>query len=60
MIFIDSERRACAVFSRLHTHKVQWVNMNNLRILTVVANVVATLALIAAIWLISFKPPEAG
>jgi putative membrane protein len=59
LIFIGAERRACAVFSRLHTHKVQSVKITNLRILTY-ASIAATAALIAAIWLLTFKPPAGG
>jgi putative membrane protein len=59
MIFIGAERRACAVFSRLHTHKVQSVKLTNIRIVAY-ASIAATLALIAAIWLLSFKPPAAA
>lgn len=56
MIFVGAERRSCAVFSRLETHKVQSVKLTNIRILAY-ASIAATIALIAAIWLLSFKPP---
>ncbi|MEO8455986.1 MAG: DUF202 domain-containing protein [Sphingomicrobium sp.] len=56
MIFIGAERRSCAVFSRLETHKVQSVKLTSIRILAY-ASIAATLALIAAIWLLSFRPP---
>jgi putative membrane protein len=59
MIFIGAERRAAAVFARLHTHKVKSEKTNNMRILTV-ASIAATIALIAAIWLLKFKPPAAA
>lgn len=58
MIFVGAERRSCAVFSRLETHKVQSVKLTNIRILAY-ASIAATIALIAAIWLLSFKPPAA-
>ena len=57
MIFIAAERRACAVFSRLDTHKVQSVNTAKIRIVSY-ASVLATVALVAAIWLLSFKSPD--
>ncbi len=59
MIFIGAERRSCAVFARLETHKVQSVKLTNIRILAY-ASIAATLALVAAIWLLSFKPPAAA
>ena len=55
-IFVAAERRACTVFDRLKTHKVQSVRITTVRLLTL-ANVLATAALIAAIWLLTFKPP---
>ena len=55
MIFIGAERRSAAVFDRLHAHKVQSEKANNMRIITI-ASVAATVALIAAIWLLKFKP----
>ena len=59
MIFVGAERRSCAVFSRLETHKVQSVKLTNIRVLAY-ASIGATMALIAAIWLLSFKPPAAA
>jgi putative membrane protein len=59
MIFVGAERRSCAVFSRLETHKVQSVKLTNIRVLAY-ASIAATMALIAAIWLLSFKPPAAA
>lgn len=56
VIFVGAQRRACAVFNRLDTHKVQSVKLTNIRILAY-ASIAATIALIAAIWLLSFKPP---
>ena len=55
MIFIGAERRSCTVFSRLHTHTVQSVKLTNIRILAY-ASIAATVALIAAIWLLTFEP----
>ena len=57
-IFIGAERRACAVFARLDTHEVQSIKITGVRLVTI-ASVVATLALIAAIWLLTFKPVPA-
>lgn len=59
MIFIGAERRASAVMARLHTHKVPSVKLNNVRMLAY-ASTAATVALIAAIWLLTFKPPAAA
>lgn len=59
MIFIGAERRSCAVYARLETHKVQSVKLTNIRILAY-ASIAATLALIAAIWLLTFRPPAAA
>ena len=56
MIFIAAERRASAVFLRLDTHNIKTLKVTSVRLVTI-ANVVATLALIAAIWLFHFKPP---
>lgn len=56
MIFIGAERRAAAVLGRLDAHKVRSEKVNNMRILTI-ASVAATVALIAAIWLLKFEPP---
>lgn len=57
VIFLGAERRACAIFSRLKSHKVEAVNITNLRIISF-ASVAATLALVAAIWLFSFERPN--
>ncbi len=59
MIFVGAERRSAAVFDRLHSHNVKSEKANNMRIITV-ASIAATLALIAAIWLLEFKPPAAA
>lgn len=52
IIFIAAERRACLVIRRLHTHQVETVKIAVLRLITAVT-VAATLALIAAIWLLN-------
>jgi putative membrane protein len=52
IIFIAAERRACVVIRRLHTHKVETVKIGVVRLITIVT-VAATLALIAAIWLLT-------
>lgn len=59
MIFVGAERRAAAVLGRLHAHKVRSEKINNMRILTI-ASITATVALIAAIWLLEFDPPTTG
>ncbi len=55
-IFVAADRQASAVLSRLETHKVKSLNSATMRVVTI-ANVVATVALIGAIWLLTFKPP---
>ena len=50
-VAVAAERRACTVRDRLSTHTVESARPMNLRIITV-AMAVATLALIAAIWLV--------
>lgn len=52
IIFLAAERRACAVIRRLHTHQVETVKIGVVRLITIVT-VAATLALIAAIWLLA-------
>lgn len=52
-IFAAAERRACAVIRRLETHRVKTVNRTNLRLLTIIS-IGATMALVAAIWLLKF------
>lgn len=54
MIFVAAERRACAVVRRLHTHEVETVRVGFLRLITL-AVILATLALIAALWLLEMK-----
>ena len=53
-IFIAAERRACAVIRRLHAHEVETVHVRFLRLVTA-AVIVATIALIAALWLLRLK-----
>jgi putative membrane protein len=53
-IFIAAERRACAVIKRLHAHEVKTVKVGFLRLVTG-AVIVATLALIASLWLLKLK-----
>ena len=59
IILVAAERRASAVFSRLDTHRVKSVKISSVRAVTI-ANVLATVALIAAIWLLSFEVPARG
>ena len=56
MIFIAAGRRASAVSSRLETHQVKSVRISSVRAVTI-ASVLATVALIAVIWLLSFEVP---
>lgn len=56
MIFIGAERRSAAVVERLNAHQVQAEKLTNIRIISV-ASIAATVALIAAIWLLEFEPP---
>lgn len=53
-VIVVAERRACAVMERFDAHKVAELRPINLRVVTVVA-VAATLALIAAIWLLEVE-----
>lgn len=50
-IFLNAERRACAVMHRLHTHEVRTIKISYIRLITIVC-VIATLALLAVIWLL--------
>jgi putative membrane protein len=52
IIFVAADRRACLVIRRLHTHQVETVKVGVIRLITTVT-VAATLALIAAIWLLN-------
>jgi putative membrane protein len=58
LIFAAAQRRACAVLSRLHSHKVRTLRPANVRLITWVS-IAATLALIGAIWLARFTPAAA-
>lgn len=53
-VFWSSERRAAAVCRRLEAHKVVELGSGRLRLLTIVVSA-ATLALIAAIWILRFE-----
>lgn len=55
VIFAAAERRACSVLKRLHAHQVETVRIRNLRLITA-ATILATGALIAAIWLLEVRP----
>jgi putative membrane protein len=52
IIFAAAERRATVVIRRLHTHEVETVKIGVVRLIIFVT-VGATLALIAAIWLLA-------
>ena len=52
IIFVAAERRACTVIRRLHTHEVETVKIGVLRLITG-GSVIATLALMAALWLLA-------
>ena len=52
LIFILAERRACTVTKRLHAHAIEAFRPMNLQLITAVM-VAATLALIAAIWMLA-------
>jgi putative membrane protein len=54
LIFFAAERRACHVLSRLSTHKVETVKTTSVRVISI-GSIVATLALVAAIWLLEFQ-----
>lgn len=54
VIFIGAERRACSIMSRLEVHQVETVRIRNLRLVTG-AIVIATLALVAAMWLLKIR-----
>jgi putative membrane protein len=58
-IFWAAERRACHVLHRLHTHRIETVHVSNVRIMTIAA-ICATVALIAAMWLLKIKSGGAG
>jgi putative membrane protein len=56
-IFISADRRACAVLSRLKAHTVTTARSSHLRLITIIS-VIATVALIAAMWLLPFQVAE--
>ena len=58
-MIVVAERRAGAVMARFDRHKVAELRPLNLRIVTIIA-VAATLALIAAIWLLEVQPSGAS
>lgn len=49
-IFMSSQERACAVLQRLKTHEVKTVQGRHIKLVTS-GMIVATLALIAALWI---------
>ena len=53
-IFIAADRRASAVLNRLKAHTVTNAGSSNLRLITI-TSVLATLALIVAMWLLPVK-----
>jgi putative membrane protein len=53
-IFVAAERRARRVLLRLHSHEVETIHVRFLRMITA-AVVAATVALIAALWLLKLK-----
>lgn len=55
MIFLAAERRACTVLHRLHAHEVATIKVTHIRVITVAA-VLATLSLVAVIWLLQIAP----
>lgn len=55
-IFISAERRSCAVIARLHPHVVRTIRPARVRLIAW-ASVLATLALIWAIWFARFHEP---
>jgi putative membrane protein len=58
-IFVSAERRSVKIMERLHTHKVTTFGLGNLRILSIGA-IAATLALVAALWLVKMKSGGGG
>jgi putative membrane protein len=54
-VIVVAERRACAVMRRFDSHKAAELRPMNLRIVTLAA-VAATIALIAALWLLKIEP----
>ena len=58
-IFISAERRSCAVIARLHPHVVRTIRPARVRMIAW-ASVLATFALIWAVWFASFHDPAAA
>jgi len=56
-IIMVAERRACRVVARMDAHKVSEMKPANLRVIMIVT-VAATVALIAAIWLLELRPAQ--
>jgi putative membrane protein len=54
-VIVVAERRACRVVARMNSHQVSEMKPANLRVIMVVS-VLATLALIGAIWLLEMRP----
>lgn len=58
-VIVVAERRACRVIARMDSHKVSEMKPANVRVIAIVS-VGATLALIAAIWLLEVRPSPGG
>jgi putative membrane protein len=58
-VIVVAERRACRVLARMDAHKVSEMKPANLRVISIVS-VLATIALIAAIWLLGTEPAGAA
>jgi putative membrane protein len=58
LIFVIAERRSSAVLNRLHAHQVKSFGRKRMLVITAIS-VLATMALIAAIWMLPIKlaPP---
>jgi putative membrane protein len=54
-LFVSAEMRACEVLQRLKAHEVKSFRNARLRLMTTVATL-GVLALIAAMWLLPFRP----
>lgn len=55
LVFWAAERRACKVMSRLNPHKVKTFGAVKLRLVAAVT-ILATLLLVAAVWLLPIRP----
>lgn len=58
-VIVIAERRACRVIARMDAHKVSEMKPANLRVIMAIS-VMATLTLIAAIWLLEVRPATAA